>query len=186
MMHGDILSSNCKDCIANSNVIPDCPTCKCQCFTSVFLFKDIQAMAVKKLQLEESKARACIPNVNEHMHINLGKLFATAVHDGISRLQVSNSIIIESNVLSATSGHLSRLQLPCKEHHPAACSLHCETLCYGGRCWEGSECRSKEEGQEAQPEWPQVSVFFQQFWYNFKFYSHFIPFKALLNVAGWR
>jgi hypothetical protein len=114
-MCGDILSSTCNDCIANSDAIPDCPTCKCQCFTGVFLFKDVQAMVVKKLQLEESKARARIPDVNKRTHLNLGKLLATAVHDGISRLQDSNSVIDESNVLSAAAGHLSRLQLPREE-----------------------------------------------------------------------
>jgi hypothetical protein len=114
-MHGDILSSTCKDCIANGDAIPDCPTCKCQCFNGVFLFKDVQAMAVKKLQLEESKACACIPDVNERAHLNLGMLLATAVHDGISRLQDSNSAINESNVLFAAAGHLPRLQLPSEE-----------------------------------------------------------------------
>jgi hypothetical protein len=49
------------------------------------------------------------------VHLNLGKLLATAVHDGIIRLQDSNSVIDESNVLSAAAGHLSCLQLPCKE-----------------------------------------------------------------------
>ena len=117
-MRGDILYSTCKDCIANGNAIPDCPTCKCQCFTGVFLFKDVQAMVVKKLQLEESKARACNPDVNERAHLNLGKLLATAVHDGISRLQDSNSIIDKSNVLSAAAGHLSPLQLPSEEELP--------------------------------------------------------------------
>jgi hypothetical protein len=49
------------------------------------------------------------------VHLNLGKLLATAVHNGISRLQDSNSVIDESNVLSAAAGHLSCLQLPCEE-----------------------------------------------------------------------
>ena len=52
---GDILSSTCKDCIANGVAIPDCRTCKCNCQTGVFTEKDIQAMAIKKTQNGKGK-----------------------------------------------------------------------------------------------------------------------------------
>jgi hypothetical protein len=107
-------------------------------------------MAVKKLQLEESKARARIPDVNERAHLNLGKLLATAVHDGISRLQDSNSVLDESNVLSAAAGHLSRLQLPCKEelhvfqqHVPLTARL-CVT---GEDVWQALNADPRKKGK---------------------------------------
>ena len=54
---GDVTSSTCKACIKNGAAIPDCRYCKCQCQTSIFLEKDIQAMANEKLRLDEMKTR---------------------------------------------------------------------------------------------------------------------------------
>ncbi len=112
---GDVTSSTCKACIKNGAAIPHCWYCKCQCQTGIFLEKDIQAMANKKLRLDEMKARERVPNTDQRSLKNLGSLIVSSVSDGLKLLSSSNSRLDKNNVLSAASGHLSRMQLPSKE-----------------------------------------------------------------------
>ena len=112
---GDILSSTCKDCIANGVAIPDCRTCKCNCQTGVFTEKDIQAMAIKKTQKDDLYARQLVPDAERRAFANLGNLLSNSVKSGITSLQSTNSLVNKTNVLSAVAGHLSRMQMPSKE-----------------------------------------------------------------------
>ncbi len=106
---GDILSSTCKDCVSN------CQTCKCQCQTSIFLEKDITAMATKKLRRDELKARESVPKKDSHTHNNFAQILSSSVQKGIKSLRNFNSSLDKRNVLSATTGHMSQLNMPSKE-----------------------------------------------------------------------
>jgi hypothetical protein len=157
---GDILSSTCKDCIANGVAIPDCRTCKCNCQTGVFTEKDIQAMAIKKTQKDDLYARQLVPDAERRAFANLGNLLSNSVKSGIESLQSTNSLVNKTNVLSAAAGHLSRMQMPSEEElHAIQQNVTLTTKsCFGFRPSADFEPRSSEEGKEAQPEWPQVSV----------------------------
>lgn len=112
---GDIISSTCKDCIANGAAILDCRTCKCNCRTGIFFEKDVQCMAVAKAQKDEIKARQLAPDTKRRALINFGALLSNSVKNGIENLRRTDSIVDETNVLSAAAGHLSRLQMPSEE-----------------------------------------------------------------------
>jgi hypothetical protein len=112
---GDILSSTCRDCKVNCAAIPDCRMCKCNCQTGIFTEKDVQAMAIKKAQKDEIKARQLAPETERRALINFGALLSSSVKNGIKNLRRSNSSINETNPLSAAAGNLSRLQMPSKE-----------------------------------------------------------------------
>ena len=111
----DDTTSTCKACLKNGAAIPDCRYCKCQCQTGIFLENDIQAMANKKLRLDEMKTRERIPNTDQCSMKNLGTMIASSVSEGFKLLSSSNSRLDENNVLSAATGQLSRLQLPSEE-----------------------------------------------------------------------
>jgi hypothetical protein len=112
---GDILSSTCKDCIANGAAIMDCQTCKCNCQTGIFTEKDIQAMAIEKTQKDDLRARQLVPDAERRAFANLGNLLSNSVKGGIESLRSTNSTINETNVLSAAAGHMSRMQMPSEE-----------------------------------------------------------------------
>ena len=113
--HRDIISSKCKDCIANGKAIPDCRTCKCSCRTGIFYEKDIQKMASKKLQEDDLKAREHIPDTMARSIANFGGLLAGAFNDGMESLVKSKTELMKSNVYSAAAGHLSRQQMSSEE-----------------------------------------------------------------------
>ncbi len=115
MYRGDILSSTCKDCVSNGAAILDCQTCKCEYQTGIFLEKDIIPMATKKLCGDELKARERVPDKDVRAHNNFTQILLSSVQKGIESLRNSNSSLDKKNVLSATSGHMSRLQMPSKE-----------------------------------------------------------------------
>ena len=112
---GDILSSTCKDYIANGAAITDCQTCKCNCQTGIFTEKDIQAMAIEKTQKDDLRARQLVPDAERRAFANLGNLLSNSVKGGIESLRSTNSTINETNVLSAAAGHMSRMQMPSEE-----------------------------------------------------------------------
>jgi hypothetical protein len=93
---GDILSSTCKDCIANGVAITDCQTCKCNCQTGIFTEKDIQAMAIEKTQKDDLHARELVPDAERRAFANLGNLLSNSIKGGIESLRSTNSTINEA------------------------------------------------------------------------------------------
>ena len=112
---GDIISSTCKDCIKNGVAIPNCPMCKCQCQTGIFVEKDIISMANEKLQKDELKARKSVPDKDERTHRSFAQILSSSVKQGFESLSNTKSRLDENNVLSASAGHMSRMQMPSEE-----------------------------------------------------------------------
>ena len=80
---GDIVSSTCKDCMANGMAISDCQICKCNCQTDIFAEKDIQAMAIKRIQKNDLQACKLIPNADCCAFASLGNLLSNSTKYGI-------------------------------------------------------------------------------------------------------
>jgi hypothetical protein len=72
-------------------------------------------MATKKLRRDELKARERVPDNDLRAHNNFMQILSSSVQKGIKSLHSSNSSLDKRNVLSATAGHMSRLQMPSKE-----------------------------------------------------------------------
>jgi hypothetical protein len=82
--HGDIRSSTCKDCIENEKAIPNCPICKCQCQTGIFMEKDIITMGLDKLRKDELKAREHVPDKDQRAHMNFAAILSSSVKQGFN------------------------------------------------------------------------------------------------------
>ncbi len=61
------------------------------------------------------EAREPVPNKDERTHNNFVQILSSSVQKGIESLRNSNLSLDKKNVLSATAGHMSRLQMPSKE-----------------------------------------------------------------------
>jgi hypothetical protein len=72
-------------------------------------------MAIKKTQKDDLYARQLVPNAEQREFANLGNLLSNSVKSGIESLQSMISLVNETNVLLASAGHLSRMQMPSKE-----------------------------------------------------------------------
>ena len=128
----DMASSTCKDCIANGAAIPDCHICKCNCQTGIFTEKDIQPMAVAKATKDDLQAHRLVPDVQQRAFVNLGNILSNSIRDSVKSLSSTNLVLDERNVLSATAGHLSRMQIPCEaELHAIQQCIPSTTRLYG-------------------------------------------------------
>ena len=72
-------------------------------------------MGLDKLRKDELKARKCVPDLDQHAHVNFAAILSSSVKQGFESLTKSNPSLDESNVLSSSAGHLSRQQMPSKE-----------------------------------------------------------------------
>jgi hypothetical protein len=72
-------------------------------------------MATKKLCRDKLEVRKRVPNKDVHAHNNFVQILSSSVQKGIKSICNSNSSLNKKNVLSATAGHMSLLQMPSKE-----------------------------------------------------------------------
>ena len=72
-------------------------------------------MAIKRTQKDNLRARQLAPEAEQRAFTNFGNLLSISVKNGIQSLRISNSSANETNVHSAATGHLSRMQMPSEE-----------------------------------------------------------------------
>ncbi len=117
---GDVTSTTCTECKVRGYVevrdgYPVCKTCMCKCNTGIFVYRDIERMAIQQVESEEVEAREIIPNVDTRARESLGSILRTLLIEGLDNLLKSKSKTSEDNVLAATATSMSRKQFESKE-----------------------------------------------------------------------